>query len=57
MNDMTDSEFKVFLNLLMCADPTPLPQFEDNLIQEWANKESVKRGFTDWIEAFHELEV
>jgi len=47
-------EFRAFLSLLMCCDPWPC---DDNGNQDtvifYANRESVERGYTDWIDAYH----
>jgi len=56
---MNNTEFRAFLDLLMCSDPWPVKP--DNNTQytliKFADKESQNRGFTDWIEAYHKMDV
>lgn len=49
---MNDEQFAEYLRLLMCADPWP-ECIDHELISEGANVESVKRGYIDWIDAYH----
>lgn len=51
---MNDAELKVFLELLMCSDPWPLEHGHE-LMRDFADNESRKRGYADWIEAYHDL--
>lgn len=51
---MNDFEFRSFLDLMMCSDPWPTREAEDNeRLVAFANAESRKRGFAEWIDAFH----
>lgn len=50
---MNDEELRAFLNLLMISDPWPLSENEQNILDEFAQRESKKRGYKDWIDAFH----
>lgn len=50
---MDDYEFYDFLALMMCSDPWPDSVNRDTL-EAFADRESVKRGYDDWIEAFHQ---
>lgn len=50
---MSDEQFRALMNLIMLSDPTPLPQPEDEAIQQLADEEAQKRGFLNWIEAYH----
>jgi len=56
---MSDWEFTQFLKLLMCSDPWPMEGDEGvqtkNTLTSWANKEAQKRGFDNWIQAYHEF--
>lgn len=49
---MSDLEFKIFMDLLMCSDPWPMASGQDEM-EALANKEAVKRGFPDWVTATH----
>ena len=52
---MRDTQFRDFMDLLMCSDPWPvLDGTQDSLI-ELADEESKKRGYENWIVAFHEF--
>ena len=53
---MNDKQFRAFLDLLMCSDPWPvLEDFTETqtLVKQFANKESVRRGYVDWVDAYH----
>ncbi len=54
---MSDNEFKAFMTLLMCSDPWPVPDQGEGdgeaVLKELAEQEAVKRGYTDWISAYH----
>ena len=53
---MNKQELKYFLELLMCSDPWPLSDNEsNNILQKYADEESKRQGFSDWIEAYHTL--
>lgn len=51
---MTDEQFKIFLELLMCSDPWPMDHGHD-VMADFADDESRKRGFEDWIDAYHKF--
>lgn len=51
---MTDVELRAFLGLLMCSDPWNGGQA---VLAQLADRESRKRGYTDWVEAYHKLEA
>jgi hypothetical protein len=50
---MTDEQFKVFINLLMCSDPFPCEGLE--IMEAFADEEAQKRGYSDWIDAIHNM--
>jgi len=53
---MNKEQLKYFLELLMCSDPWPLEDNVSNdILQSFADEESKRHGFADWIEAFHKL--
>lgn len=55
---MSDKEFHAFMSLLMCSDPWPTDcENEMDTMKDLANKEAVKRGYTDWIEAIHKFKI
>ncbi len=52
---MNDDQFIAFLELLMVSDPWPM-QWGHELLTDQADDEARKRGFCDWIEAYHRLD-
>ena len=55
---MRDTEFRCFLDLMMCSDPWPIPNKKSRMIlEDYADKVSTQFGYNDWIEAYHEFEV
>ena len=53
---MTNRQYRAFLDLLMVADPWPVEDEENHQIMiDMANDEAEKRGYTDWIDAYHEM--
>lgn len=55
---MNDSEFRAFLDLLMCSDPSPVLLDSGQIILEnFANQEAKKRGYETWVVAFHEFKL
>lgn len=53
---MDTETFGSLLTLLMCSDPWPTSSPEDEkLLEEYADAEAQRYGYTDWIEAFHAL--
>lgn len=52
---MTDNQLKSLCNLLMVNDPFPLSSFEEENIVDIVNSESYKKGYNNWIEAYHYL--
>lgn len=53
---MNDKEFRSFLNLMMCADPFSCAEGWATL-KSLLNRESVNRGYYDWIEAYHRFRI
>ena len=52
---MTEEQLKAFLGLLMCSDPWPTDGEGKFLLENFANEESQRHGYTDWIGAYHAL--
>ena len=53
---MEEKELKCFLVLLICSDPWPIEDEESNdVLQKFADEESKRHGFSDWIQAYHNL--
>jgi hypothetical protein len=50
---MTDEQFEAFMALLMCSDHGPLDALK--ILYKFADEEAQKRGFDDWIHAYHEM--
>jgi hypothetical protein len=53
---ITQEQLIALMALRMCSDPWPTGNEMDmTIIDEFLNNESIKHGFTDWIEAYHKL--
>ncbi len=53
---MDDIELRALLDLLMCIDPWPVPdKHNQGIVESIANQESIKRGYSSWIDAYHML--
>lgn len=52
---MNDSAFRALLNLFMCDDPSVLNDDLRKQLEDFMNGESERRGYTDWIDAYHNL--
>lgn len=51
---MNDKEFRAFMDLLMCSDPWPVDDKDNQAIMiSLADKEAKKRRFEGWITAYH----
>jgi hypothetical protein len=53
---MTEEQLKAFVTLMMCSDPWPVDEPGNQaIIEKFADEESQKHNFRDWIEAYHAL--
>lgn len=53
---MDDVQYKCFLELLMVSDPFPSNDpVNEIILKDFADQEAQKRGFKNWIEAYHSL--
>lgn len=55
---MSEEQLRAFLILLMCSDPWPVEnesQEHQKILTDFADEESQRHGYTDWIEAYHVL--
>lgn len=53
---MDDLTYKEFLALMMCSDPWPLDGAQSRtILEQFADKEALKRGYENWIVAYHEM--
>lgn len=51
---MTSIEFRALLNLFMCSDPWPTGRDSEHaILQDFLDRESDYRGYSDWVEAYH----
>jgi hypothetical protein len=50
---VNDFAFRALLNLVMCSDPSPVSPDDDKAIRDCLDEESKRRGFSDWIDAYH----
>lgn len=53
---MNDSAFRALLNLFMCDDPSVLNNDLRKQLEDFMNGESGKRGYANWIDAYHYLD-
>jgi len=53
----SDAEFRVLLDWLMVSDPWVISDEANDLMVAMITNESIARGFTDWIGAYHYFEV
>ena len=53
---MTNMQFRAFLDLMMVSDPWPLDPQANKTLEEFADAESKKRGYEEWITAYHEFD-
>lgn len=52
---MTDKEFSVAMEWMMCSDPFPLCEDKHKVLWEMLDREAQDRGYDDWIQAYHEV--
>lgn len=53
---MIDETYKALLRLICCSDPWPVDDADNELvIKAFADAEAKKRGFKDWVDAYHEM--
>ena len=51
---MLDIEYRALLDLMMCSDPWPVSDSENqDIIKRFAKREARKRGFDSWVAAYH----
>lgn len=50
---MSDEGFRAFLELFMVSDLWPLAPESHTAAEDVLDDESRKRGFMDWIDAYH----
>ena len=51
---MSNKEFRAMLDLFMCSDPWPVEGGDSEaVLKAMLHKESVARGYKDWIGAYH----
>jgi hypothetical protein len=50
---MTDTQFRALLDLVMCSDPWPVNAANQVIVWVWMDIESIRRGYTDWVDAYH----
>lgn len=52
---MNDEAYKHLLAFLMCDDPSGILPWLRNTILFYADLEAARRGYTDWVHAYHEM--
>ena len=52
---LTDTEFRALLSMRMCDDPTCLPREQHDAVGSLLTIESLARGFSSWVVAYHEF--
>ncbi len=54
---MNQEQFRAFLVLLMCSDPWPVEEEgHQKILDTFADEESNRHGYRDWLEAYHALQ-
>lgn len=51
-----DEVFRVLLDLIMCSDPWPLEEDDEDVLMDAVEARSRLRGYNDFSEAYHEFE-
>jgi hypothetical protein len=54
---MDQKEFRAFLNLMMCSDPWPCTEEDNDVLGNFADAQSRLRGFNSWYVAYHEFKA
>lgn len=52
---MTAIELEALCDMLLVSDPFPLPEYVHQILLDFANAESQRRGFSDWSDALHNI--
>ena len=52
---MNATEYEALVNVLMELDPWPLDIAWHTILVDYANKEAISHGYTDWIDALHNI--
>jgi hypothetical protein len=50
---MTGEVFRDLLTWFMCSDPWPSDAGAHDRIERWLDAQANKRGFRDWLDAYH----
>jgi hypothetical protein len=53
--ELSDNDFSTILAWCMVSDPWELSDHQRTRMIRMLNRESERRGFRDWTEAYHEL--
>lgn len=56
IGDMEDKLFRALLNWFMYSDPWPTTVGEHRTITAFLNSEAIRRGYENWVVAYHEIE-
>ena len=54
---MSRSELGSLVELLMCADPWPCRSDSERVLKLFADTESQRHGFENWIDAYHQIHM
>lgn len=54
---MEERLFRALLNLYMSSDPWPAGEWDQKHVLAGIEAESTRRGYSSWIDAFHQFEV
>ena len=52
---MNDELYRTLLSLWMCSDPWPLSEVERDVFEAALQEEAERRGFKDFIDAYHNM--
>lgn len=53
---MDKEEYAAFLDLLMCSDPWPCGMENEKTLKDLADRKAKEMGYTDWIDAYHQIQ-
>ncbi len=55
---MDDQAFVSLMTLMMCSDPWPTSSQTDYVrLNRFLNRESIRRGYADWVDAYHRFSL
>ena len=53
---MSEEQYRVLMDLVMCSDPWPLSDKARGVVTDLMDEEAEARGYETWTDAYHALE-